>query len=107
MTLTATLTATYPRTPPLLGIKSDNGLREGTRFKIQKVVETKPKELVTSEQAMIMEIVNSCLDVLEDAAQSKAAGLELPSLEKERAAHEAAVAKQAKEQKEEEEKKRQ
>ena len=75
-------------------------------------METKPKELLAEQQdmnmePMIMEIVNACLDVLEDAAQSKAAGLDLPSLEEERAAHEAAAAKQAKELKEEEEKKRQ
>jgi translation initiation factor 2-alpha kinase 4 len=101
-----TFTATYPRTPPLLSIKGDDGLREGTKFKIQKVIETKPKELVKEEQAMIMEIVNACLDVLEDAAQAKAAGLELPSLEEERAAHEATAAKLAEQQREEEEKKK-
>jgi translation initiation factor 2-alpha kinase 4 len=59
------------------------------------VIETKPKELVVGEQAMIMEIVNACQDILEDAAQAKAAGLELPSLEEERAAHEAIAAKLA------------
>jgi translation initiation factor 2-alpha kinase 4 len=70
-------------------------------------VETKPKELVVEEQAMIMEIVNACLDVLEDAAQAKAAGKELPSLVEERAAHEAAAAKVAEKLREEEEKKKQ
>jgi eukaryotic translation initiation factor 2-alpha kinase 4 len=106
VTLAVTLTATYPRTPPLLSIKGDDGLREGTRFKIQKAIETKPKELVAEEQAMIMEIVNACQDILEDAAQTAAAGLELPSLEEERAAHEATLAKLAEEQREEEEKKK-
>jgi translation initiation factor 2-alpha kinase 4 len=95
VTLAVTLTATYPRTIPLLSIKGDGGLRESTKFKIQKVIEAKPKELVAEEQAMIMEIVNACQDILEDAAQSKAAGLELPSLEEERAAHEAIAAKLA------------
>lgn len=50
---------------------------------------------MAEEQAMIMEIVNACQDILEDAAQAKAAGLELPSLEEERAAHEATAAKLA------------
>jgi translation initiation factor 2-alpha kinase 4 len=106
MTLAVTLTATYPRTPPLLNIRGDEGLREGTKYKLQKIIETKPKELVAEEQAMIMDIVNSCQEVLEDAAQAAAAGLELPSLEEERAAHEEVIAKLAEEQKEEEEKRK-
>jgi eukaryotic translation initiation factor 2-alpha kinase 4 len=57
MTLMVTLTATYPKTEPLLSIKGDGGLRESTKFKIQKVIETMPKGLVAEEQAMIMEIV--------------------------------------------------
>lgn len=107
MTLGVTLTATYPKTAPLLSIKDDDNLREGTRFKIQKVIETKPKELVVEEQAMIMEIVNACQDILEDAAQAKFAGRDLPSLEEERATHEASLAKLAEEQREEDEKKKQ
>jgi eukaryotic translation initiation factor 2-alpha kinase 4 len=91
----------------LLSIKGDFNLREVTRFKIQKIIETKPKELVAEEQAMIMEIVNACQEVLDEAAGAKAAGLELPSLEEERASHEAAAAKLAEQQKEEEEKKKQ
>jgi eukaryotic translation initiation factor 2-alpha kinase 4 len=102
-----TLTATYPKTLPLLNIKGDDGLREGTKFKLQKVIETKPKELLPEEQAMIMEVVTACQEVLEDAAQAKAAGLELPSLEEERARHEAAAAILAREQREEDEKKKQ
>ena len=102
-----TLTATYPRTPPLLTVKSDDGLREGTKYKIQKIIESKPKELLSGDQPMIMDIVNACLDVLEDAADAKAAGRELPSLEEERAVHEATAAKLAEEQREEEEKQKQ
>lgn len=104
ITLGATLTATYPRTPPLLSIKGDDSLREGTKFKIQKIIETKPTELLGGDQPMIMDIVDACLDVLEDAAEAKAAGRELPSLEEERAVHEAAAAKAAEQQKEEEQK---
>lgn len=106
VTLAVTFTATYPKTAPLLSLKGDGGLRESTKFKIQKVIETIPKELVVEEQAMIMEIVNACQDILEDAAQAKAAGLELPSLEEERAAHEAAAAKLAEDKHAEEEMKR-
>jgi len=64
------LTASYPRTPPLLSIKGDDGLREGTKFKIQKIIETKPNELLGGDQPMIMDIVDACLDVLEDAAEA-------------------------------------
>jgi translation initiation factor 2-alpha kinase 4 len=56
---------------------------------------------------MIMEIVTACQEVLEEAAEAKAAGRELPSLEEERAAHEAAAAKLVEDQKVEEEKRKQ
>ncbi|TVY28611.1 eIF-2-alpha kinase [Lachnellula hyalina] len=105
--LCVVLTATYPKTAPLLSIKGDFNLREGTRFKIQKIIETKPKELVAEEQAMIMEIVNACQETLDEAAEAKAAGLDLPSLVEERAAHEAAAARLAEWQKGEDEKKKQ
>ena len=103
ITLIATLTATYPRTLPLLHVKDDNGLREGTKYKIQKILEAKPRELLGDDQPMIMDIVNACQDVLEDAAEAKVAGRELPSLEEERALYEAAAAKLAEQQREEEE----
>ncbi|RDW70020.1 putative cpc-3 protein [Coleophoma crateriformis] len=103
ITLCATLTATYPKTIPLLSLKDHDFLREGTLFKVQKVMETKPKELVVEVQPMIMEIVDAIRDVLEDAAEAKAAGRELPSLEEERATHEAAAAKVAEEEKVEQE----
>ena len=56
-----------------------------------------------TDSRIYQEIVIACQDILEDAAQAKAAGLELPSLEEERAAHEAAALKLAKQQQEEEE----
>ncbi|KAL2068186.1 hypothetical protein VTL71DRAFT_16284 [Oculimacula yallundae] len=106
VTLNVTLTATYPKSPPLLVIKNEEGLREGTKFKIQKAIETKLKELVAEEQAMIMELVTACQEILEDVAQAKAAGKELPSLEEERAAHESAASKLADEQREADETKK-
>jgi translation initiation factor 2-alpha kinase 4 len=99
-------TATYPKSLPLLSLRFEKDIREGTRYKLQNIIDNKPKELVSEEQAMIMEIVNACYDVLEDAAQAKATGSELPSLEEERAAHEIAAAKLAEQQKEEDDRKK-
>ncbi|KAK2628512.1 hypothetical protein QTJ16_001615 [Diplocarpon rosae] len=107
VTLVVTLTATYPKTSPLLSIKNGGALREGTKFKIQKVIEAKPKELVSREQAMVMEVVNACQEVLEDAAQAQAAGQDLPSLEEERVLHEKAANRLAQEKRQAEEKKKQ
>ncbi|CZT46280.1 probable cpc-3 protein [Rhynchosporium secalis] len=107
ITLHVTFTATYPKSPPLLSIKKEEGLLEGTKFKIQKAVETKLKELVVEEQAMVMELVTACQEILEDVARAKAAGKELPSLEEERAAHESAANRLADAQKEADELKKQ
>lgn len=63
--------------------------------------------MALEEQPMIMEIVDAVRDVLEEAAIAKAAGMELPSLEEERAIHEAESARIAKEQEQEVEKKKQ
>jgi len=109
VTLSVVLTATYPKSAPLLSLKDDASLNESTLFKLNKFIETKPKALVASEQAepMIHELAEGLQDILEDAAQIKAQGLELPSLEEERAAHEIELAKQALEQQLEEERKKQ
>ncbi|KAI2782056.1 serine/threonine-protein kinase gcn2 [Daldinia loculata] len=109
VTLSVVLTATYPKSVPLLSLKDEGSLKESTVFKLQKFIETKPKSLITIEQPepMIHELAQGLQDILEDAAQAKAQGLELPSLEEERAAHEAELARQAREQQEEEDRKRQ
>ncbi|KAH8908968.1 Serine/threonine-protein kinase [Coniochaeta sp. PMI_546] len=106
ITLGTVLVATYPKSPPLLTIKNGQGLRESTLFKIQKFVETQPKIFATEEQEMMDRIVEGIRDILEDAAQVKAQGRELPSLEEERAAHEAQLAKLAQDEKEREERKK-
>lgn len=106
MTLGVVLVATYPKSPPLLTITHDEGLRESTKFKIQKFVETQPKLFSSEEQEMMDRVVEGIREILEDAAQIKAQGLELPSLEEERAAHEAKLAKQAQVDKEKEAKKK-
>ncbi|KAL2176348.1 anticodon binding domain of tRNAs-domain-containing protein [Thermothelomyces heterothallicus CBS 202.75] len=106
VTLGVVLVATYPKSPPLLNIKDEGDLRESTKFKIQKFVETQPRVWANEEQEMIDRIVEGIRDILEDAAIKKAQGQELPSLEEERAAHEAELAKQARNEKELEERKR-
>ncbi|KAI0457886.1 serine/threonine-protein kinase gcn2 [Xylaria acuta] len=108
VTLSVVLTATYPKSVPLLSLKDDASLNESTLYKLQKFIETKPKAIVALQQAepMIHELVQGLQDILEDAALIKAQGLELPSLEEERAAHESELARQALEQQREEDRKR-
>ncbi|GAO16851.1 hypothetical protein UVI_02011730 [Ustilaginoidea virens] len=100
------MTATYPKTPPLLTVKELDSLREPTQFKIQNYVDTEPKEFAKEEQEMVDRIVEGIRDILEDAAQVKASGKQLPSLEEEREQHEARLAILAEQQKEEEERKK-
>ena len=106
MTLGVVLVATYPKSPPLLTVKNDDSLRESTKFKIQKFVETQPKIFAQDESAMIDRIIEGIREILEEAAQKKAQGLEIPSLEEERAAHEAKMAKLAQDEKELEDRKK-
>ncbi|KAM7209231.1 Anticodon binding domain of tRNAs domain containing protein [Naviculisporaceae sp. PSN 640] len=106
MTLGVVLVATYPKSPPLLTIKDDDGLRESTRFKIQKFVETQPKIFAQAEEEMMDRIVEGIREILEEAALKKAKGMELPSLEEERATHEAKLAKMAEDEKQLEERKK-
>ncbi|KAG6012985.1 hypothetical protein E4U54_007199, partial [Claviceps lovelessii] len=100
------LTATYPRTPPLLTLKDVSDLREATQFKIQKFIDTEPREFAKEPQEMVDRIVEGIRDILEDAAQAEASGKQLPSLEEEREQHEAQLALLAQKQKEEEERKK-
>ncbi|KAI9837549.1 MAG: hypothetical protein M1819_007200 [Sarea resinae] len=105
VTLTVSMTATYPKTTPLLAISDAEGLRAKTRKKVQEIVRSKPKTLLGSE--MIFEITASIEDILEDAVQSRATEQDLPSLEEERAIQEAAATQLARKQEEELRKKRQ
>ncbi|KAK4239143.1 anticodon binding domain of tRNAs-domain-containing protein [Achaetomium macrosporum] len=106
VTLSVVLVATYPKSPPLLVIKNDGDLRDSVRFKIRTFIETQPKLWAQEEQEMIDRIVEGIREILETAALKKAQGLELPSLEEERAAHEAELARQAQTEKELEERKK-
>ncbi|KAK7432526.1 eukaryotic translation initiation factor 2-alpha kinase [Neonectria magnoliae] len=98
VTLGFTMTATYPKTAPVLVMK-DVDLKEVTQFKLQKFIETQPKVFAQDAQEMIDKIVEGIRDILEDAAQAKANGKHLPSLEEERERHEASLAKRAQEEK--------
>lgn len=98
--LTAILTATYPRSVPILGLKDPRGLSQSTLFKLERLLEDKPLELLNDDQPFIMDIVQACQDILYEASEAKAAGLELPSLVEERAAHELRLAKKFKHQEE-------
>ncbi|KAK4127619.1 Serine/threonine-protein kinase [Parathielavia appendiculata] len=106
MTLGVVLVATYPKSPPLLTIKDAGDLRDSTKFKIQKFVDTQPRIWAAEQREMIDGLVEGIREILEAAALKKAQGLELPSLEEERAAHEAELAKQARDEKELEERKK-
>lgn len=99
------MTATYPKSPPLITLK-DYDLKEVTQFKIQKFLETQPKIFAQDQQEMIDQIVEGVRDILEDAAQAKADGKHLPSLEEERERHEASMAKIAQAKKEEDDRKK-
>lgn len=100
------MNATYPKTPPLITVQDKGMLREATQFKIDKFLETQPQSFAKEEQEMIDQIVEGIREILEDAAQAKAAGKNLPSLEEERERHEAAAAQLAQQQKVEEDRKR-
>nr|ATL63226.1 protein kinase GCN2 [Pestalotiopsis microspora] len=97
VTLGVVLTATYPKSMPLLSLKDDSSLGQSTLFKIQTFIESKPRELAASGQnePMIHDIASGIQDILELAAEAKAQGRELPSLEEERAVHEAELARKA------------
>ncbi|KAI9875262.1 MAG: hypothetical protein M1830_008699 [Pleopsidium flavum] len=99
ITLKVTLSISYPKTLPTLSIADYGDLRQNTRRQVDNVLQNKPKAMVGSE--MIFEIASELQDILEDAVQSRAGALDLPSLEDERAVREAAAVELAKEQQEE------
>lgn len=91
LTLGVVLVATYPKSPPLLALKAHTNLKDATVFKIQKFLEDQPAILAKEEQEMIFSIIEGIQEILQEAAEAKAAGKALPTLEEERAAHEAAL----------------
>ncbi|SPN97637.1 related to cpc-3 protein [Cephalotrichum gorgonifer] len=97
-TLRVVLTATYPKSPPLITLHGD--LRDATRFKIENFLKTTPTALLSEEQEMMHPIIEGIRDILEDDALAKASGRQL-SLEDERARHETMLARQVREQEQE------
>lgn len=109
VTLGVVLTATYPKSAPLLSLKDDSNLGESTLFKMQRFIETKPKDLAALEQnePMIHELATGLQEILEEEVNARAKGLVLPSLEEERTAHEAELARLAQQQQFEDDRKKQ
>ncbi|KKF93306.1 Serine/threonine-protein kinase GCN2 [Ceratocystis platani] len=93
LTLHVVFTATYPRSPPLLTVKDHSTLRPAALFKVQKYIETEPRNHV-HEDEMMMTIALGIEEILNTAAQAKLDGNER-SLELERADHEARLAERA------------
>ncbi|KAL5604075.1 uncharacterized protein BROUX77_004261 [Berkeleyomyces rouxiae] len=104
LTLHVVFTATYPRSPPLLTLKNHSNLRPGALFKVQKYIETEPRNHV-HEDEMMMTIAMGIEEILNTAAQAKLDGNER-SLELERADHEARLAERAQQMEEEANKRR-
>jgi translation initiation factor 2-alpha kinase 4 len=94
------LSATYPKTLPTIVLENPTGLRNKTQKSIEKLLKSKPKELLG--EVMIHDIAEAVKEILEDEAMFKEKGQALPSLEQERVVKEAEVNKLAKEQEKEE-----
>ncbi|QIW98526.1 hypothetical protein AMS68_004044 [Peltaster fructicola] len=93
--LSVRLTATYPKTLPLLEVSGLEHFHERTQKRIRNVLDKRPKQLLG--EVMIHAIATEIQEILEDAVQARQQGT-LPSLEDERAsAEEVAItlAKQA------------
>ncbi|KAF2205134.1 kinase-like protein [Delitschia confertaspora ATCC 74209] len=102
--LSVKLTATYPKTLPTLILESTSHLRHKTQENLQRLLASRPKELLGD--VMIHDIATSVQDLLEDDVTARENEGTLPSLEEERAVHEAAAAQLAKQHEEELQKKR-
>jgi translation initiation factor 2-alpha kinase 4 len=72
VTLTVRLTATYPKTVPILQVEDLNGWHERTQQRIRNIVTNRPKQLLG--QVMVFEIASEIRDALEDAIQAKQQG---------------------------------
>jgi eukaryotic translation initiation factor 2-alpha kinase 4 len=97
LVISVKFTATYPKTPPILNIENVHNIREKSIDSIKRVFQNKPNTLLGS--VMIFEIASDIMDILVDEEEFQAQGAALPTLEEERAGHEALAARLAKEQK--------
>ncbi|EMC97155.1 hypothetical protein BAUCODRAFT_32896 [Baudoinia panamericana UAMH 10762] len=79
--LSVRLTATYPKSAPLLDVSSLDGFHERTQKRVRNILASRPKALLG--EVMIHEIASEIQDALEDAVSARQQGT-LPSLEEER-----------------------
>ncbi|OAG09264.1 Serine/threonine-protein kinase [Paraphaeosphaeria sporulosa] len=103
-TLCAKITATYPKSLPILNLEDTNNLRLKTLQTLQAMLRKRPKELVG--EVMLHEIATSIQDILEDEIAVRENDGTFENLEAERAEQEAAAAELAKQQEEKLQKKR-
>ncbi|TKA68311.1 hypothetical protein B0A55_08606 [Friedmanniomyces simplex] len=95
--LSVRLTATYPKTSPLLDVSGVEIFHERTQKRIRNIVANRPKQLLG--EVMIHAIASEIQEALEGAVSARQQGA-LPSLEDERASAEevaAALAQEAEE----------
>ncbi|KAK1074395.1 eukaryotic translation initiation factor 2-alpha kinase [Friedmanniomyces endolithicus] len=92
--LSVRLTATYPKTLPLLEISGIEGYHDRTQNRIRIIVADRPKKLLG--EVMIHAIASEIQEALEDAVIARQQGT-LPSLEDERASADEVVAALAQE----------
>ncbi|KXL51017.1 hypothetical protein M433DRAFT_157862 [Acidomyces richmondensis BFW] len=93
--LSVRLTATYPKSAPLLEIVGLDGYHERTQKRIYNIIQSRPQQLLG--EVMIHAIASEIQEALEDAVIARQHGT-LPSLEDERASAEEvanALAKEA------------
>jgi translation initiation factor 2-alpha kinase 4 len=87
--------ATYPKTLPVINIDGVHNVREKSIASIKRILKDKPKTLLGEQ--IITAIAYEAMDVLVDEAEFQEKGADRPTLEEERAGHEAQAAKLAKE----------
>lgn len=104
ITLCAKITATYPKSIPVLTLENATNLRRRTTEKLQTLLKTRPKELIG--EVMVHEIATAIQDILEDEVAVRENDGTFENLEAERAVQEAAAAETAKQQEEALQKKR-
>ncbi|KAH0354067.1 Serine/threonine-protein kinase, partial [Aureobasidium melanogenum] len=97
--LSVKLTATYPKSAPVLQIEGLDKLQTQAKKRLQDIIKNRPVEM--AGEVMIHAIASDIQDALEDAVQAREQGT-LPSLDVERTNREAAAFDQAKEAEEDE-----
>jgi translation initiation factor 2-alpha kinase 4 len=103
-TLCAKITATYPKSLPILTLENTGHLRLKTLQTLQTMLKTRPKELVG--EVMLHDIATSIQDILEDEIAVRENDGTFENLEAERAVQEAAAVELAKQHEQELQKKR-